>query len=112
MAPTQDGRILIYKKNNKYYGKITWGTGGSGTDDNNPDPALRSRKVIGMEILKDFVFDEDEWTGGTIYDPRGGKTYSCKLTLESKNELNIRGYIGISIFGRTETWTRFTDATN
>lgn len=107
MAPTKDGRILIYKNNDKFFGKITWGTGGSGTDDNNPDPKLRGRKVIGMEILKDFVFDDDEWVDGTIYDPREGKTYSCKLSLDDKNTLNIRGYIGISLFGRTETWTRF-----
>lgn len=107
MSPTKDGRILIYKTNNKYYGSITWGTGGSGTDDKNPDPALRKRPVIGLEILKDFVFDSGEWIEGTIYDPREGKTYSCKLTLDQmNNKLNIRGYLGISLFGRTETWTR------
>lgn len=112
ISPTKDGRILIYKTNNKYFGKITWGTGGSGTDDNNPDPALRSRKVIGMEILRNFVFDDGEWVDGTIYDPRDGKTYSCKLTLGDNNSLNIRGYVGISLFGRTETWARFPGNAN
>lgn len=112
ISPTKDGRILIYKTNNKYFGKITWGTGGSGTDDNNPDPALRSRKVIGMEILRNFVFDDGEWIDGTIYDPRDGKTYSCKLTLGDNNSLNIRGYVGISLFGRTETWARFPGTAN
>lgn len=111
MAPTKDARIQIYKTNNRYFGKVTWGTGGSGTDDHNPDPTLRKRAVIGLDILKNFVFDEDEWNEGTVYDPREGKTYSCKLTLDGENKLNMRGYIGISLLGRTETWTRFTAPT-
>lgn len=108
VAPAKDGRILIYKNNNAYFGKITWGTGGPETDENNPDAKLRKRKVIGLEILKDFVFDDNVWTGGTIYDPREGKTYSCKLSLDDTGKLNIRGYIGFSLFGRTEIWTRFS----
>jgi uncharacterized protein (DUF2147 family) len=59
-----------------------------------------------MELLKDFTFDGDNvYSGGTVYDPKNGKTYSCKMTLDG-NSLNIRGYIGISLFGRSVTWTR------
>jgi uncharacterized protein (DUF2147 family) len=58
-------------------------------------------------ILNDFVFDGDAtWENGTIYDPREGKTYSCKITLKNKDNINIRGFIGLSLFGRTEMWTR------
>lgn len=74
---------------------------------NNPDPKLRNREVVGLVMLNDFVFDGNKtWNDGTIYDPREGKTYSCKITLKDKNTINVRGYVGISMFGRTEVWTR------
>ncbi|MEO6849303.1 MAG: DUF2147 domain-containing protein, partial [Mucilaginibacter sp.] len=67
---------------------------------------LRTRPELGLELLKDFTFDGDDvYDDGTIYDPKNGKTYSCKMTLEG-NQLKIRGYIGISLFGRSEIWTR------
>lgn len=59
-------------------------------------------------MLNNFVFEGDNtWSDGTIYDPREGKTYSCKLTLKSPDQLNVRGYVGVALFGRTEIWTRF-----
>jgi uncharacterized protein (DUF2147 family) len=110
--PSGQDHILIYKKGNKYYGKLDWikvpndETGKPKTDKNNPDVALRSRPDLGLELLKDFTFDGDDvYEDGTIYDPKSGKTYSCKMTIEG-NTLKIRGYVGISLFGRTEVWTR------
>ncbi|RZL30018.1 MAG: DUF2147 domain-containing protein, partial [Pedobacter sp.] len=50
--------------------------------------------------------DGSKWIDGTIYDPKTGKTYSCNLTLKDNNTLNVRGYIGISIIGRSETFKR------
>ena len=76
-------------------------------DRNNPDEALRKRPIVGMNLMSGFQYDGDNvWSGGTIYDPESGKTYKCKLTLVAPNELNVRGYVGISLFGRTTTWTR------
>ena len=110
--PNGQDHILIYKKGNKYYGKLDWikypndEQGKPKTDKNNPDPALRSRPDLGLELLKDFVYDGDNvYNDGTVYDPKNGKTYSCKMTLDGNN-LKIRGYIGISLFGRSEVWTR------
>jgi uncharacterized protein (DUF2147 family) len=105
--PSKDAKFEIYKKDNKYFGKVIWGTGEETKDINNPDPKLRHRDLIGLIILQNFVFDgENSWKGGTIYDPQNGKTYSCELTLYSANQLDVRGYVGISLFGRTEIWTR------
>ena len=79
-------------------------------DDLNPDPALRSRSLNGLRILSGLRYDGDnKWSGGTIYDPNSGKTYKCNVTLVDGNTLKLRGYIGFSLFGRTDTWTRVAD---
>ena len=107
LSAKKDSRVQIYKQGNQYAGKILWGTGSDKKDSKNPDPSLRNRDLIGLSILNGFIFDgDDTWANGTIYDPREGKTYSCKMSLKSPDQLTIRGYIGISLFGRTENWTR------
>lgn len=109
---TAEAHIDISKRNDKYFGKIVWikdpkGTEGSvKTDLKNPDPNLRKRTILGMEILKDFVYEDGKWTDGNIYDPKSGKTYSCNMTIKENGQLNMRGYIGISLIGRSETWKR------
>jgi uncharacterized protein (DUF2147 family) len=76
------------------------------TDARNPENNLKSRPIWGLEILKGFKYDDGIWEDGTIYDPKSGKTYSCKLTLSGNDKLNVRGYMGISIIGRTDVWSR------
>lgn len=109
----KDAKIEIYKKNEKYHGKIVWlkeplRNGKPKTDDKNPDESKRERKILGLVIMTNFVYDEDGvWEDGDIYDPKSGKTYSCKMTLsKDKKTLEVRGYIGISLLGRTSVWTR------
>jgi uncharacterized protein (DUF2147 family) len=106
------GKVKIEKINNKYFGKIVWLREPNGPDGlpkkdkNNPDPSKRSASLMGYTVLKNFVFDGEEWEDGTIYDPNNGKDYSCVMTLVDKNTLHVRGYIGISLIGRTQTWKR------
>ncbi|HJS55428.1 MAG TPA: DUF2147 domain-containing protein [Chitinophagaceae bacterium] len=108
----EPAKIQIYKTGEKFYGKIIWlkyptGNGKPRTDGNNPDKEKRNNPIVGLVILRDFRFDgDDEWKGGDIYDPESGKTYSCYMYLTNKNTLKVRGYIGLSIFGRTEIWAR------
>jgi len=109
--------IQIFKATNgsfagKYFGKIVWlkeplKNGKPKVDDLNPDPKKQAVPLLGLQILKNFVYDADdkEWEDGTIYDPKNGKTYSCYMTLEGNN-LNVRGYVGISMLGRTGVWTK------
>jgi len=76
-------------------------------DDKNPDPALRGRPLKGLAVLTGFEFDgENRWVNGKIYDPNSGNTYKATVTLVDNDTLKVRGYIGISLFGRTETWSR------
>ena len=108
------GIIQIYKNGEKYQGKITWlketndpETGKPKLDKKHPDEKNHSRPVMGLVNMWGFTHTADkEWTGGKIYDPKNGKTYSCKIAMENNNTLKVRGYIGISLIGRTDTWTR------
>jgi uncharacterized protein (DUF2147 family) len=116
-----ESSVQIYKEKDKYCAKIAnltepnWPAGDDQNmagkpknDRNNPNADLRSRPIIGMQIMQDFVYNAGKniWEGGRIYDPGCGKTYKCKFTLATPNQLEVRGYIGISLLGRTETWTR------
>lgn len=77
-------------------------------DRHNPDAALRDRPLVGLAILQAFVAEADEpgkWSGGTIYDPESGKTYKCTLTLQADGTLDVRGYVGLPLLGRSQTWT-------
>ncbi|SDM28064.1 DUF2147 domain-containing protein [Siphonobacter aquaeclarae] len=99
-------KVQIYKQGEKYYGKIVWikdaGAGAPRLDAKNPEEKLRTRPIVGLVMLTDFTYDGDGvWTGGKIYDPRNGKTYSCKITKVSETELAVRGYIGSPLLGRT-----------
>lgn len=80
------------------------------TDTLNPDPTLRDRPLLGLNIFSGFTYDGDgKWSGGFIYDPNSGKTYRGKLRLVDTNTIEVRGFIGISLIGRSETWTRQPD---
>lgn len=105
--------IEIYEKDGEFHGKIVWlreplNEGGKPkTDKNNPDESKRNRSLKGLALLSSFEYEGDnEWQEGEIYDPESGKTYSCVITLESDDTLDLRGYIGVSWLGRSTTWTR------
>jgi uncharacterized protein (DUF2147 family) len=105
----KDGKIKIYKENGKFYGKIVWHKTGddiASYDVNNPDPEMQKRKKVGLVILTDFEFDDGQWEDGDIYDTKSGKTYSCIIKLLKDGNLHVRGYIGISLIGRTTHWTK------
>jgi uncharacterized protein (DUF2147 family) len=67
----------------------------------------KDKPIVGMQILWDLKNDDDVWKGGYILDPNNGKTYRCKMTVsEDGQQMDVRGYIGISLLGRTQTWFR------
>lgn len=106
------GHIEIFKVDQYYYGKLIWGDGmyevdgkTSKKDTNNEDVTKRNRYLKNLLLLSGFVYRDGIWEDGQIYDPDNGKTYRCKMTL-SGSFLKVRGYIGFSLFGRTEMWTR------
>lgn len=107
LSEPKDGKIQIFKQGDLYFGKISWSKTPGKKDVNNPDASLRSKELLGQVILKNFKFTGHSWEKGTIYDPHSGKTYDCILKLRDQNKtLDIRGFVGVSLFGRTSTWTR------
>jgi uncharacterized protein (DUF2147 family) len=108
----KEARFEIFKCNEQLCGKIVWmkeplRNGKPKTDDKNPDETLRNRPIQGMVFMKGFSFSgANKWENGTIYDPKSGKTYSCYIKMLDKNKMEVKGYIGISLIGRAQTWTR------
>lgn len=108
-----NARVRIFKNAGSYNGKIVWlrnkhdESGKPKTDENNPSGALRNQPIIGLETLRDFRYNGDgAWEGGTVYDPRSGKKYSSKLSISRNGALEIRAFMGISLIGKTQVWTR------
>ncbi len=113
--------VRITRDGDTFSGRIVWleepdfpagepRAGQPKVDLENPDPALRERPIVGLAILHGFSYDgSGVWSGGTIYDPANGKTYKARITLDGPDRLDLRGYVGIPLFGRTSTWKRVDD---
>jgi len=108
-----ESRVDVYRSDSlTYCGKIVWlrdplKVGKPLLDDKNPEDSLKSRPVLGLLILRGFIYDGDlVWSGGKIYDPKSGNDYSAKMTLVDDRNLDLRGYVMIPLFGRTEKWIR------
>lgn len=110
----EKGHVEITRDGDKYSGKIVWlkvpayPDGSPKIDKNNPDKTKRDQPLVGLVVLKNLVFVKDHWENGTIYDPESGKTYSCRIT-KKDNKLDLRGYVGTSQIGRTQTWLLLPD---
>jgi uncharacterized protein (DUF2147 family) len=110
---TGKGHIQIYKLHGKYYGKIIWlkditdETGKPKVDRKNSDPAQRNKPLIGLVMMRDFKFEgNNEYANGRIYNPSDGNEYKGNLKLINPNTLSVRGYVGFSWIGKTDTWVR------
>ncbi|MCW3089399.1 MAG: peptide protein [Ferruginibacter sp.] len=103
-SPKKDAKIEIYLKGAQCFGRFVW-LSTPRKDSKNPLKAFQTRDIVGLEFLTGFSYDGTVYSGGEIYDPETGKTYSSKMSLEG-NKLKVRGYIGISLFGRTEYFER------
>lgn len=113
MNEEKTAKIEIYKAgDNKFYGKIIWlkeptRNGRPKLDDYNTKAALRKRPIMGLVLLSGFRKESEKtYDDGEIYDPKNGKTYSCTITYRNDKELGVRGYVGISMLGRTATFLR------
>lgn len=117
--PTDKGyaRVEMSRQEGGYAGRIVWlsepdfppgdpEAGQPKADRLNPDPRLRGQPILGLRLMSGFRFDGGVWKGGRIYDPETGKTYKCAIKLSDDGLLRLRGFIGISLIGRTAVWVR------
>jgi uncharacterized protein (DUF2147 family) len=111
----EGSQIQIYKtKEGMYEGKVIWmeypnhPDGKPRRDVKNPDPQKRNQTNVGIIIIKGFTYNEahDEWENGSIYNPVSGKTYRSYMKFDTNGKLKVRGYLGISLLGKTVTWTK------
>lgn len=114
LVASRNARVRIERHGETYLGTLTWiahpvdASGNVKRDRNNPDPRLRDQPMVGLTLLRNFRPGGDRtWEGGEIYDPQHGRSYRCRLTLSPDHRtLTVRGYVGISLFGRSQEWTR------
>lgn len=107
-SETKDAKIQVEKRGDEFFGKLIW-LQNPRKDIHNPDESLREQELLNLEILKNFKPDGNRrWAGGRIYDPKNGKTYKCKMWFDEgdPNTLHLRGFIGISLLGRTSHFQR------
>ena len=110
----KDAKIEIYQSGENLEGKIVWlktplnPDNTAKLDVKNPDEEQRSRALLGMVLLKDFKKEDTvaKWSGGTVYDGKSGKTYKGWINQKDANNLELRGYVGIPLFGKSDNWTR------
>lgn len=114
-----ESKVEVFRCGERICGKIVWlksplytdsrdgEVGTPLTDFKNSDPALKSRPILGLRVLEGFTpVGDNTWGKGTCYDPKSGHTYRGKIYLVAPDRLELRGYIGIPLFGRSSVWTR------
>jgi uncharacterized protein (DUF2147 family) len=113
LSEKKDAKIEIFKSGNKYSGKLIWGAEmyeADGKtplkDTKNPDEALRTRSRLNLVIISGLIYNDGEYADGHLYDARSGHTYSLKMELRDDDNLEMRGFYGVSLFGQTLKWTR------
>jgi len=100
--------VEVYEQNGKIYGKVVEILNPAKKDSKcqNCKGADKDKPILGLMIIKGLTKDGDEYTDGDILDPQKGKLYSCTIKLDGKDKLKVRGYVGISLIGRSQTWSR------
>lgn len=98
--------VEIFKKSDgKYYGKIVKLLQKPENENCvNCKDDRKNKPLLGLEIIRGLKKEGNEYTAGNITDPKSGKTYKCTITRDG-DKLNVRGYMGFSLIGRTQTWT-------
>lgn len=103
----------IFKQDGHYFGKLLWASNMFEPDGKtpkkdfkNPDKKLRNRSRQNIINITNLDYKDGEYTGGKLYNPSDGDTYSLKAKLKTENELHFRGYLGISLLGKTMKFKR------
>lgn len=107
-------QVEIYKMNDRYYGRIIRlqepkdKNGHVKVDKKNPDVKLQTTPIVGLVVMRDLVYDskDNEWVKGKLYNPEDGRCYCCEIKMKDNNTLDVRGYVGFSLLGKSCTMKR------
>jgi uncharacterized protein (DUF2147 family) len=110
--------VEVYPYKNTFRAKMIWFTGGVSkakpmeiiTDIKNPDPALRSRKVLGLDVVENLTYNpkSNSWEGGKIYEVQSGKYWNAAAYIDKTGLLKVKGYWKVKLLGKTMTFKRVT----
>jgi uncharacterized protein (DUF2147 family) len=102
------GKVETYLENGKLFGRVTGVRPGRTPSDlcEKCSGEYKNQLILGMVFMRNFHPNGDDWVGGTVVDPENGKQYQGKIWSEGNDKLHMRGYVGISLLGRTEVWVR------
>ena len=105
---TAGGKVDTYLENGKLFGRVTEVRPGRTPKDvcDKCSGEFKNQLILGMVNMREFHAEGDDWVGGTVVDPENGKEYQGKIWAVGADRLSMRGFIGISLLGRTATWTR------
>lgn len=107
--------VQVYKEDEQFKAKLVWFDNGAGagametwTDKHNPDPALRSRKLLGMNVLEKLVYNPNtnSWEEGMIYDAQNGRHWNSSAYIDKNGQLKVKGYWHFKFIGKTMTFNR------
>ncbi|WP_413511988.1 DUF2147 domain-containing protein [Myroides odoratus] len=100
--------VEITEKDGKYFGKVVeiLNPAKKTSKCDNCSGVDKGKPIEGLVIIKNLKKNGDEYSGGTITDPESGKEYKCSIKTNGSSKLDVRGYVGISLIGRTQTWTK------
>jgi uncharacterized protein (DUF2147 family) len=97
-----ESKVEIYERNSEFFGKVIWVK----------EQTEKAQKSVGVTILKNFVIQKDNTYTGSIFAPHLDKTFKGAITPKSENEITVRGFLGISLFGSSQHWKRVNSIKN
>jgi len=118
MSAEKNLEVLVYKDGDIFKAKVIWFKNEDNskameewTDKHNPDPVLRDRKLIGMDILKNMIYEpkSNSWENGKIYEAKSGKEWDASAKIDDKGELKVTGYWHLKFIGKTMTFVRIKE---
>lgn len=119
LVQDKDAKAEVYEKDGMLEAKLVWlkepkeKDGTEKLDAKNPDKELAKLPLMNSVFLTGFKKEKNEnkWSGGKIYDAKSGNTYKAWMKPDGPDKMKLRGYVGISLFGRSEEWTRVVEPT-
>jgi uncharacterized protein (DUF2147 family) len=103
LVAEKDAHVEIYRHGDAYFGRLSWLRD---TPDSERPQDMHEVPKEGLIIIRGFKFDGKVWKDGTLYDPTDGKTYRGTIALDNRGRLRVRGFMGISLIGKTTVWER------